>query len=142
MPVVAFDEAHGNDALIAAARFEIVAAGAKVAALRALVRQREVAGDRDKWAGVLVGAGQRDRAEERLRIGVAHLVEDIFDRAALDRLAGIHHADAVAGFEHQPKVVADEQHRGAVFLAEVFDELHHCGFHGHVKRGGRLIKDQ
>ena len=41
--------------------------------------QGKVAGDRDKGAGVFVGTGQRDRPEQRLRIGVLHLVKDVFD---------------------------------------------------------------
>jgi hypothetical protein len=29
-----------------------------------------------------------------------HLIEYVFDRSALDRFAGIHHANPVAGFQH------------------------------------------
>lgn len=104
--------------------------------------QGEVAGNGHKRARVLVSAGQRDRTEERLRVGVLHLVEDIVDGALLDRFAGIHHADTVAGFQHQPEVVRNEQHRGAVFLTQILHQIHHRRFDGHIKRGRRLIKDQ
>ena len=73
---------------------------------------------------------------------MAHLVKDILDRAAFNRLAGIHHADPVAGLEDEPKVVADEQHRGAVFLAQVLDQFDNCGLHRHVKGGGGLVEDE
>ena len=104
--------------------------------------QGEIAGDRDQRAGVLVRTGQRDRPEQRLRIGVLHFVEHILDAAPLNRLTGIHHADAVTGFQDQPKVVTDEQHRGAVFFTEVFDEFDHRSLHRHVERGGRFVEDQ
>jgi hypothetical protein len=63
---------HRDVGGVAAAGLEIAAARAEVAAARALVGQGEVAGDRDQRARVLVGARQRDRAEQALGIGVAH----------------------------------------------------------------------
>ena len=87
MPAVAFNRGHLDVARIAPAVFEIIAARAEVTALGAFMRQGEIAGDRHQRPRVLVGPGQRDRAEEGLRIGVAHLVEDILDRAGFNRLA-------------------------------------------------------
>ena len=127
---------------VAAALDEVAAARPEVAARRALVGQGEVARDGDQRPAGLVGAGQRDRAEEPLGVGVAHLVEDLGDRPGLHRLAGIHHADAVAGLEHQPEVVADEEHRGAELAAEVLDQVDDAGLDGDVERGGRLVEDQ
>jgi hypothetical protein len=121
---------------------EVVAARAEVAARRAFVRQREVAGDGAQRARVLVGARQRDRAEQRLRVGVAHLVEDVVDVAGLHRLAGIHHGDAVADLHHQAQVVADEQHRGAVFRAQLLDQIDDPGLDRHIERGGGFVEDQ
>ena len=133
---------HRNGLRIAATGHEIVAARAEIAPGRAFVGQGEVARDRHQRSRVLVRAGQRDRPEQRLRIGVLHFVEDILDGAILHRLAGIHHADPVAGLQHQPEVVTDEEHRGAVFGPQLLHELHHGGFHRHVERGRRLIEDQ
>ena len=73
---------------------------------------------------------------------MAHRVEDLGDRPGLDRLARVHDADAVAGLEHQPEVVADEQHRGAELAAEGLDEVDDAGLDGDVERRGRLVEDQ
>ena len=70
----------GISAALQQALDEMVAARPEIAALRPLVRQRQLAGNGDQRARVLVGAGQRDRAEQPLRIGVAHAVEDVADR--------------------------------------------------------------
>ncbi len=60
----------------------------------------------------------------------------------LDRLAGIHHAEPVADVEDQAEVVADEQHRGAVLVAEVLDQIDDAGLDRHVERGGGFVEDQ
>ena len=142
MAVIAVDRVHWDVACIAAPGFEIVATGAEVAAVGPFVGQGEVAGNGHQRAAVLVGPGQRDRPEERLRIGVAHLVEHVLDRPGFHGLARIHHAKPVAGFQNEAEVVRDEQHRGAVFLAQVLDQFHHGGLHRHVERGGGFIEDQ
>ena len=58
------------------------------------------------------------------------LTEDAATRAfaedfetALDRFARIHHADPVAGLQHQPEIVADEQHRGAMLARQILHQL-------------------
>jgi len=38
--------------------------------------------------------------------------------------------------------VRDEQHRGAVFLAEILDQIDHGRLHRDVERGGGLVEDQ
>src|SRR4029453_18355364 len=82
--LVTLDRNHRYLRGIAPALHEMKAAGPEVAARRALVRQRQLAGDGDQRPLVLVGAGQGDRAEQALRVGVAHAVEDVLDRAGLD----------------------------------------------------------
>ena len=74
------------------------------------MRQREIAWNGNKWATVLIGAWQRDRTKQRLRIWVLHFVEHILDASSLNRLAGIHNADPVTGFQDQAKVMRNEQH--------------------------------
>ena len=73
---------------------------------------------------------------------MAHLVENFDDIAGFDRFAGIHHAQPVADIEDETEVVADEQHRCAVFPAQVPDQIDDSGLDCHVQRGGRLVKDQ
>ena len=120
----------------------MIAARPEVAALRPLVRQRQLAADRHQRARVLVGAGQRDRAEQPLGVGVAHAVEHLLDRAHLDRLARVHHRDAIAGLEDQAEIVRDVDHRGAEARADVLDQLDDAGLDRDVERGGRLVQQQ
>ena len=133
---------HGDVPRVAAALDEMAAARPEVAAGRALVGQGEVPRDGDERPAGLVRAGQGDRAEESLGIGVAHLIEDLCDRPGLDRLARVHHRDAVAGFQHQAEVVADEEHRRAEVAPEVLDQIDDPGLHGDVERRRRLVEDQ
>ncbi len=142
MTIIALNVGHGDVAGVTAPGLEIIATGAKVAAVRAFVGQGKVAWDRHKRARCLVGAGQGDRAEEGLCIGMTHLVEHVFDRTAFDRFAGIHHTQPVTGFQNKAKVVRDEQHRRAVFHAEFLDQFDDRGFDGHVQGGCWFIKDQ
>ena len=133
---------HRDFLRVAAALDEIAAARPEVAAGRPLVGQGEVARNGDQRPPGPVGAGERDRAEEPLGVGMAHLVEDLGDRPGLHRLARVHHADPVAGLQHQPEVVADEEHRGAELAPEILDQLHDPGLDGHVERRRRLVEDQ
>mmetsp|Transcript_18259 Transcript_18259/g.28909 ORF Transcript_18259/g.28909 Transcript_18259/m.28909 type:complete len:656 (+) Transcript_18259:1222-3189(+) len=128
--------------LVAQTVLEIVAAGAKVAAGRAFMGQGEVAGDRHQRGRILVSTGQGDRAKQGLCIRMLHLVKDLLDAAPFHSLAGVHHANPVAGFQNQAEVVRNKQHRSAVFLAQVFDQLDHRGLDRDIKSGGGLIQDQ
>ena len=120
----------------------MVAARPEIAALRPLVRQRQLARDGDQRPRILVGAGQRDGAEQPLRIGVAHPVEHVLDLAGLHRLAGIHDGDAVAGFEDEAEIVRHEDHRRAELLAEPLDQFDDAGLDRHVERGRRLVEQK
>ena len=140
--VVPLDRNHGYFGGVADTLHEMMAARPEIAALRAFVRQRQLAGNGDQRPRVLIGAGQRDGAEQTLRVGVAHAVEDVLDRAALDRLAGIHDGDAVAGLQDQPQIVRYEDHRRAVAVAEILHQVDDAGLHRHVERGGRFVEQE
>ena len=103
------DFAHRHVRLIADAREEIAATRTEIAPLRSLIRQRQLAGNGNERIIVLVGARQRHRAKEALRIGVAHGAEHVADPARLDRLARIHHGDGIAGLENEPEIVRNEE---------------------------------
>ena len=51
-----------------------------------------------------------NRGEERLGIGMAHLVEEGFGRARLDGLAGVHDHHPVGATRDDPHVVRDQEH--------------------------------
>ena len=133
---------HEDILRVTAAFLKVVTARAKVTARRPFVGQGEVPRNGHQRAAFLVGTRQRNRAEQRLRIRVLHLVKDVFNRATLDCFTGIHHTKPVAGFQNQTKVVRNKQHRGAVFLAQILHKFHNGGLNGHVKCGGRLIQNQ
>ena len=142
MAACALDLAHRHVGLVAQAFEEISAARPEVAALRALMRQRQLAGNGNERIVVLVRSRHRDRAEQALGVGVAHRAEHVADRASLDRLARIHHRHFVAGFEDEPEIVGDEQRRSAGAGGEVLDERDDARFHRDVERGGRLVEDE
>ncbi len=103
--IIALNVGHGDRFGITATGLKIVAARAKVASLRPFMGQGEIARYRLEWARIFIGPRQRDRPEQRLCIGVLHLIKNVLDRAAFNRLAGIHHTKPVAGFKHKAKVV-------------------------------------
>ena len=60
-------------------------------------------------ADALVGLGLRDRRDQRARIGVPGIGEQLGGRAGFDDLAEIHHQHAIAQQAHDIEVVADKQ---------------------------------
>jgi hypothetical protein len=140
VPVVTLDVDHRDLGRVAHAFHEMVAARREIAAARTLLRQRQLPGNGDQRPRVLVRARQRDRAEQALRIGMAHLVEDVVDIAGFHRLARIHHRDPVAGLQDQAEIVRHEDHRRAEFLAEPLDQFDDTGLHRHVERGGGFVE--
>ncbi len=91
---------------------------------------------------------ERRRVDLRLggdefpRIGVLRRGEDLLDRAVLDDLAVLHHADPVRDFAHDAEIVGDEQDRHAEPGLELLEELEDLRLHGDVERGGRFVGDQ
>ena len=63
-------------------------------------------------------------------------------RAGLDDLAGLHHRDAVGDAADDAEVVGDEQHRHALGLLHLGEQVEDLGLDGDVERGGRLVGDQ
>ena len=142
MLVLAENRKHRHFGVVADAFEEIRAARPEMAAPRALMRQRQLAGDCDQRVGVLVRARHRHRKEQPLGIGMTDRAEYVRDRAGLDRLAGIHHRHRIAGLEDQPEIVRDEQHRRPQPLAQILDEFDDAGLHRDVERRRRLVEDQ
>ena len=58
------------------------------------------------------------------------------------RLAGVHHADAVAGLQDQAQIVADIDDRRAETLGKLGDQLDDAGFDRDVERRRRLVEQQ
>ena len=86
--------------------------------------------------------GLRLGREQRARIRMLGRGEHALDRALLDDLAALHHADPVGELAHDAEIVGDEQHRHAEPRLDVFQELQDLRLHRDVERGGRLVGDQ
>ncbi len=56
--------------------------------------------------------------------------------------AGVHHQDVVGEVGDHAQVVRDQDDRGAGLLLEVLEQVEDLRLHGHVERGGRLVRDQ
>ena len=89
------------------------------------------------------GLGQPgDRVDEGAGIGVLGLQQHLLGRASLDDLPLFHDDHPVGDIGHHAKVMGDEDHRHATLAPQVFDQLEDLRLRGHIKRGGRLIRDQ
>ena len=86
--------------------------------------------------------GLRLGREQRLGVGMLRRGEHLLDRALLDDLAVVHHADHVGDAPHDAEIVGDEQQAHAEPLADVGQQLEDLRLHGDVERGGRLVGDQ
>ena len=84
----------------------------------------------------------RQRAEQRLRVRVLRVVEQVERRALLDDPAGVHDDDVVGRLRDDAHVVGDDDHRHLVLVAEVLEQVEHLRLHGDVERGRRLVRDQ
>src|SRR3546814_8268801 len=123
VPRLVRDLRHAEAFAVAVAGLEKVAARPEVAAGRTLVRQRELTPDRHQRARALVGARQRDAAEQPLGVGVLHAVEDLRHRAAFDNHARVHHVDPLAGLQDEAQVVGDVDHRRVELFRDLADQL-------------------
>ena len=67
--------------------------------------------------------------------------KDLLDRALLDDLAILHHADDVGNAAHDAEIVGDEQQAHAEPGADFGQQRQDLRLHSDVERGGRLVRD-
>ncbi len=84
----------------------------------------------------------RPALEQRLRVGVARILEHVLRGALLADLAVAHHDDVVGDLAHHGQIVGDEQHRHLVLLLQRGDEVEDLLLDRHVERRRRLVGDQ
>ena len=84
----------------------------------------------------------RQGTEERLRVRVLRVVEQLVHRCLLHDLPRVHDEDVVGCLGDDAHVVRDDDHRHVVALPQVVEEVEHGGLHGHVERGRGLVGDQ
>ena len=84
----------------------------------------------------------RHRGEQRPRVLLARLGENLPDRSGLDQLAVMHDDDAVGHLRDHAHVVGDEDERHAEVALQVAHQAEDLRLHGDVEGGGRLVGDQ
>ena len=89
----------------------------------------------------LVGVGLRDRADQRLRVRVLGLVEDLLDGPDLDDPAEVHDRHAVAEELRAGQVVRDVDVRQPEPVLEVDHEVEDLRPHAHVEHRDGLVGD-
>src|SRR6266545_1278184 len=107
---------------IARARHELWAARVERAAGRAVVRMRNRSADRGQLTARLVTEAG-NRPQQRLRIRMARIEEQIVDGALLDDFAQVHDDHVVGHLGHDAQVVRDEHDRHAVLGLQLAQQL-------------------
>ena len=85
------------------------------------------------------GPGFGDCGQQRYRVGVTGIREQLIGGALFDNMPQVHHCYAVRDLTHNREIMRDEQVRQASVLLEVREEVQHLGLHGNVERGYRLV---
>ena len=116
------------------------AAVSKTAAGRKLKGQRNLPRDREEIPLHCVDGGSCP--QQRLRIGVAGLDEQAFDRPLLQYRASVHDVHPVAKFGDDSEFVGDEEDGGAVSVPDLAQQLEHLRLNCNVERRGRLVSDE
>ncbi|SPT41531.1 Uncharacterised protein [Achromobacter denitrificans] len=89
------------------------------------------------------GCGRaREYSQQPLRVGMARRGEDIFNRAFLDNLPGIHHRHLLRNARHHAQVMGDQHHRDAQLGLQVGQQAQNLRLDGDVQRGAGLVGDQ
>src|SRR5689334_7330129 len=129
---------------VAVALDEARAARVEAAGVRRVERRGHVALEHDPLAVPAdVGIGNRDRGEERARVGVLRLQVEIGPVGGLDDLAEVHDHHAVRDVADDVEVVGDEDVREAEVALQVLEQVQDLGLHRDVQcRHGLVADDQ
>src|SRR3979490_694445 len=98
-----------------------------------MAARRRVEGARDLAPGFGGGRGgdEMERVgngrDQRARIGMAWILEDLLPAALLDDAAEIHHGDTTAHMLDHAEIVADHDVAEAHFLLEIEQQVDHLG---------------
>ena len=88
------------------------------------------------------GSGQRDRRQQRLRVGVRGPVVDVLDVPDLGDPAEVHDRDPVGDVPDHGQVVRHEQVGQPQPVLQLLEQVDHAGLDGHVERRDRLVEHQ
>ena len=117
------------------------AARGEAAALRRVDEVGRAAGD-GLQPGVARLVDLRDRPQQGLGVGHAHVAEQRGGGRLLDDLPGVHDRDVVGPPGHDAEVVGDEDHRHVALALLAGQQVEDLRLHRHVERRGRLVGEQ
>ena len=84
----------------------------------------------------------RDDREQRARVGMARVAEQLLGRALLDDPAEVHDRDPVGDVPGQPEVVRDDEDRHARLAHEPQHQREDLAAHRRVEARDRLVGDE
>ena len=113
---------------------------AKAAAGRPVERRGDRALDRDQ--PVLPAIEARDRAQQRIGVGMPRRAEQLEHVRGLDDAAGIHHRDPVGDLGDHAEIVGDHHDRHAELALERQKQVEDLRLGRDVERRGGLVGDQ
>src|SRR5262245_35815968 len=99
---------------------------------------RRLPGDRVER---LLAAELRHRAQQRARVRMLGIVEQLLHRRLLDDLAGVHHRHPIAHLRDDAQVVRHEDQRHAGLALDVLEQVQVLRLDRHVEVGGGLVGD-
>src|SRR6266513_199703 len=123
-----------------AAGLGVQTAGVEPAAGRRVDRARDVARQDDPLPPQL-RVRDRHRREQRLRVRMLGVAEQLFGLRQFHDLPEVHDGDPVADVLHDRQVVRDEQVRQPELLLQLLQEVEHLRLDAHVQRRDRLVGD-
>ncbi len=88
------------------------------------------------------GIRLRDRREQRLRVGVPGLFDQLRGGRQFDDAPGVHDRDAIGEVAGAGEVVRDVQERQLLLRLEVLEQVQDLGAAGGVDHGDRLVGHQ
>src|SRR5450759_2291991 len=90
----------------------------------------------------IVGVEPRDGVQQRPRVGVLRMREDIFCPSLLDHSTGVHDDYSVADARDYTEIVGDQDGRHTRVAVQVAQEIEDLGLDGDVKGRGRFVGDE
>jgi hypothetical protein len=95
-----------------------------------------------EWARRRAGYETRDGFQQRARVGMPRIGEELVCRGFLDDATEVHHGDVVAKVANDGQVVRDEEQRQIEAPAQVGEQPEHGDLHGDVERRNRLVGNE
>jgi len=80
-----------------------------------------------------------NRFDQRLRIRMQRISEELYRRGPFHALPQIHYSDVFADMFHHTQIVGDEHIGKASFVLQIHQQIQYLGLYGNVQGGYRFI---